>query len=50
MPGFKPFGNSISGKTESIHIIHWMTHTSGLQSYAPLNELRGLYTVPALEA
>jgi CubicO group peptidase (beta-lactamase class C family) len=46
IPGFQPWTDSLSRRRCDIRIVELMTHTSGLPPYAPVEELKKLYTVP----
>jgi CubicO group peptidase (beta-lactamase class C family) len=46
IPGFEPWKDPESDKTETIRIWHLLTHTSGLPPYAPVKELQEQYGAP----
>jgi CubicO group peptidase (beta-lactamase class C family) len=46
IPGFEPWKDPESDKTEKIRIWHLLTHTSGLPPYAPVKELQEQYGAP----
>lgn len=46
IPDFKPWTDSISGRTKNIKIVDLLTHTSGLPSYAPVAKLKEEYSTP----
>lgn len=47
IPGFLSWQNDSTKHNEKIRIIHLLTHTSGLPSYAPVKELETKYGSPA---
>ncbi|WP_080904253.1 serine hydrolase domain-containing protein [Parabacteroides sp. Marseille-P3160] len=46
IPGYQPWRDSLQTEREPIRIIHLLTHTSGLPSYAPVDSLQKKYTLP----
>lgn len=47
LPGFNPWADPESNRTEEIRIIHLLTHTSGLPSYPPVEQLVSEHGSPA---
>lgn len=46
IPGFQPWTDPDSGRKKNIRIIDLLTHTSGLPSYASVEELKKEYEMP----
>ncbi len=47
IPGFNAWNNPETGRSEEIRIIHLLTHTSGLPSYPPVDQLVSDHGSPA---
>ena len=46
VPDFRPWTDSVTGEQQTIRLVHLLTHTSGLPPYAPVDELKLIYTTP----
>ncbi len=46
VPGFQGWTDSVTGRKTEIKVIHLLTHTSGLPSYASVEELQKQYVTP----
>ncbi|MDR1724562.1 MAG: beta-lactamase family protein [Tannerella sp.] len=46
IPDYQGWTDTVSGAKSPIRIVHLLTHTSGLPPYAPVEELKKIYTTP----